>query len=56
MKVNLYSYDYNSDTKVLTIYEGIEGAETVVCTVPEVEVDEADTIFTETIWDLMEAT
>lgn len=49
MKVNLYSYDYNSDTRVLTIYGNIDGAETVVCTIPEVEIDEADIIFEEFI-------
>lgn len=51
MKVGLYSYNYNSDTRVLTIYEG---AEAVLCTIPEVEIDEAETIFVETVWDLRE--
>lgn len=51
MKADLYSYNYNSDTKVLTIYEG---AEAVLCTIPEVEIDESETIFVETVWDLRE--
>lgn len=50
MKADLYSYNYNSDTRVLTIYEGAE----VLCTVSEVEIDEAETIFVETVWDLRE--
>ena len=45
-----YSYHYDNDNRVLTIYEKNE----VLCTIPEVEVTEVDTMFSEAVWELRE--